>query len=264
MKVDVIISTYNRPDTLQRVLQGLDTQTLIANEVVIADDGSGPATAALIRKMQKEVCFPLTHVWQADQGFQLAKIRNKAIYQSTADYIIILDEDCIPNRFFINDHVQLAKSGFLFQGKRVLVGPKMSKDFTQKTANSFRRLIFAGLQNKISNAHHIFRISWLPAITSQRISGTRGCNMGFFRKDLLAVNGFNENFIGWGREDQEIVARLYKYGLKRKSHPFMAVCFHLWHPENLRQAINKNDEILQQALASDAFFTPNGIIKQRS
>ncbi len=82
-----------------------------------------------------------------------------------------------------------------------------------------------------------------------------------FKEDLLAVNGFNEDFLGWGREDTELIIRLYKYGLKRKEHPFMAICFHLWHPPQSRENLNKNDALVERALKSDEYFCSNGIIK---
>lgn len=85
--------------------------------------------------------------------------------------------------------------------------------------------------------------------------------MGFFREDLIAVNGFNEDFVGWGREDSELAARLYKYGLVRKNHPFRALCFHLWHEENDRSGLEKNEKILGDVLARPEYRCKNGISK---
>ncbi|MDY0221981.1 MAG: galactosyltransferase-related protein, partial [Desulfobacterium sp.] len=82
---------------------------------------------------------------------------------------------------------------------------------------------------------------------------------GFFREDLFAVNGFNQDFKGWGREDSELVARLYNYGLRRREHPFMAVCFHLWHLENDRENFMKNDALLNETILSGEYFCKNGL-----
>ncbi len=90
----------------------------------------------------------------------------------------------------------------------------------------------------------------------------KGCNMGFYKDDLLAVNGFNEDFIGWGREDSEIAIRLFKYGLKRKVHPFMAVCFHLWHKENPKNNVEANDKLLSETLSGNSYWCINGIQKK--
>jgi hypothetical protein len=86
--------------------------------------------------------------------------------------------------------------------------------------------------------------------------------MGFFRSDLYAVNGFNEDFVGWGREDSELAVRLFRYGLRRKSHPFMSICFHLWHPENDRERLPVNDELLDQAKRISGYACNNGLVKK--
>ena len=86
--------------------------------------------------------------------------------------------------------------------------------------------------------------------------------MGFFRDDLLAVNGFNQDFVGWGREDSELARRLFAYGLKRKGHPFMAICFHLWHEENKRDRLVINDELLRTAVRKDGYICNNGLVQK--
>ena len=86
--------------------------------------------------------------------------------------------------------------------------------------------------------------------------------MGLFKKDIVAVNGFNLDFVGWGREDSELAVRLYHYGLKRKDHPFMAVCFHLWHDENSRERLSVNDQLLKKAMDSNDYFCPNGLVQR--
>jgi glycosyltransferase involved in cell wall biosynthesis len=264
MKATVIVPTYNRPDALEKVLCGLNHQTRLADEVIVADDGSGPETKLLLNALQKTVAYPLRHVWQADDGFRLSMIRNQAILQATGQYIILLDGDCVPNRFFVTDHLRLAKKGYFFQGKRVLVGQRATPDFTCKTANCPKMWWPLVLERQVANAHHLLRIPWFPATTSKRLSGIRGCNMGLFREDLFTVNGFNEDFIGWGREDQEIVTRFYAYGLRRRNQPFMAICFHLWHPEQERSSLEENELKLEQTIKDGSYYIPNGLIKSGS
>jgi predicted glycosyltransferase involved in capsule biosynthesis len=86
--------------------------------------------------------------------------------------------------------------------------------------------------------------------------------MGFFKEDLLAVNGFNQDFIGWGREDSELALRLFNLGLRRRGHPFKAICFHLWHEENDRARMEINEGLLKQQLTSQQLVCKNGIITQ--
>lgn len=260
MNVSVIVTTYNRPRALVKVLDGLVHQTRAVNEVIVADDGSDQETAVAIENVRATVAYPLLHVWHEDEGFRAARIRNAAIKQSTGDYIVLLDGDCIPNRHFVSDHLRLAKRGCFFQGKRVLVAQKDSVQFDWPDANAPRTLVKMMLWGGLGNAHHLLRFAWLPKMASPGLSGTRSCNMGLFKSDLVAVNGFNEAFVGWGREDSELVARLYSYGLKRNVHAFMAICFHLWHPENSRQRLAHNDEMLERAISANDYFTPQGLV----
>jgi glycosyltransferase involved in cell wall biosynthesis len=262
MKVSVIVTTYNQPNSLEKVLHGLNYQSRIANEVIVADDGSEQETAMAIKKIGAAVPYPLLHVWHEDQGFRAAKIRNDAIRRSSGEYIVLLDGDCIPNRHFVKDHIRLARRGSFFQGKRVLVEKTAAGAFEWQHANSPRTLLKHMFSGSLGNAHHLLRCSWYPLLNSPGLSGTRSCNMGLFKSDLFAVNGFNEDFVGWGREDSELVARLYNYGLRRNVHPFMAICFHLWHAENSRDELVRNDEMLRKALLSNGYYARRGLAER--
>jgi len=237
-------------------------QTRLPDEVIIADDGSGDDIAQVATGFLEIAPFPVFHVWHEDKGFRAAKIRNEAIKKATGEYIVILDGDCIPNRHFMYDHMALAEEGFFVQGKRVLLSEKVSTFFTAQNANSFLYLSRLVFSNSVSNSHHLLRIPFFPPVRSTKLRGTKSCNMGFYRKDMLAVNGFNEEFIGWGREDSELAARLFNYGVKRKEHPFVAICFHLWHPPYPVDTLVVNDVILQRTINGRGYFCVNGIIKK--
>ncbi|MBN1849833.1 MAG: glycosyltransferase family 2 protein [Deltaproteobacteria bacterium] len=261
MRTSLIITTYNRPDALIKVLESVKIQTRFPDELIIADDGSGTETSKAIVEALSGAPFPYEHVWQEDLGFRAARIRNQAIKKSTGDYIILLDGDCIIPKKFIMDHIQLANEGFFFQGKRIVITQAFTPYFNCDHANAVSKLIPLFFSKKISNAHHLIRIPWFPGITSRDLKGIKTCNMGFFKKDMVAVNGFNEDFIGWGREDSELAIRFFHYGLKRKSHPFMAVCFHLWHCEQNRNMLQVNDDLLERSKASNEYFCTNGLEK---
>lgn len=257
MKLSVIITTYNRPDALRRVLEGLQAQTRRPDEVVIADDGSGPATRRLIEEQQSRGAFPLHHVWQPDQGFRAARCRNRAIAASSGDYLVLLDGDCIPAPSFIADHLRFKQAGCFFQGKRVLVGRKLSATFSIHTIqNGLWRHVLRGA---LGNWHHIVHLPCWPVSATSRLTGIRSCNMGLFRQDIYAVNGFNEDFQGWGREDSELAVRLFKYGLQRREHPFGAICFHLWHAAQDRSHLPGNDKLLKQSMDAPHHACLNGI-----
>ena len=259
IKVSLIITTYNSPDFLRKVLDSILIQSRMPHEVIIADDGSGDETAAVVRSFAGTAPFAVRHVWQQNKGFRAARIRNKSIMESSGDYIVLLDGDCVVNRHFIEDHCRLARHGCFIQGKRVLVGRDATGSFDRDTANSTGRLLKKGLSRGISQIHHLIRFPHDLSITNRNLRGTKSCNMSFFRKDILAVNGFNEDYIGWGQEDSDLACRFFNLGLAKKVHPFMAICFHLWHPSN--KGFNGNMHRLRAAMSSETFFCSNGIRK---
>jgi len=114
--ISVIISTYNSPEWLKKVLWGYNAQNYRMFEVLIADDGSSQDTLDMIEEMKKEVFFSITHVWHPDNGFQKTIILNKAILASTTNYIIMSDGDCIPRPDFVETHVKYREEGFFLSG----------------------------------------------------------------------------------------------------------------------------------------------------
>lgn len=259
MKISVIVTTYNRPGALEQVIEGLLSQTVLPHEIIIADDGSGKETKERISLFLERSTPKVIHVWQKDKGFRAARSRNKAILAATGDYLVLLDGDCIPHIRFIEDHSDLAEPGSFFQGKRVLVNEKAESAFSFPDTISFFRLAGLALTGSLSNAHHIFHLPFFPCYEKKGLSGIRSCNMGIFRADAVAVNGFNHDFEGWGREDTEFVIRLFRYGLKRRENPFRAICYHLWHRENPRDQLKKNDQRLEIIKTQTGFYCDNGL-----
>jgi glycosyltransferase involved in cell wall biosynthesis len=261
LRLSVIVTTYNNPSFLKKVLEGFFIQTRPPDEVLVADDGSGKDTRQLIEEFARKASFPVVHVWQEDKGFRLARIRNQAIEKSSGDYIIVLDGDCVINRYFVADHEFLAEKGCFIQGKRVLVKKGAVSSFDCHFANSFTKLLRMALTGSLSNIHHLIRLPVSFTMKDRKLKGIKGCNMSFFRKDIEAVNGYNENFVGWGNEDSELACRFFKYGLTKKVHLFMAVCFHLWHTTS-KQVSNGNRQLLLETSASTGYYCRNGLFKK--
>lgn len=259
----LLISTYNWPEALRLVLESVLRQTRLPDEVLIADDGSGEETRALIADFQRAFPCPLIHVRQEDEGFRKCLIWNKAIARTRCEYIVQIDGDCILSKKFIEDHIDAARAGTFFCGSRTLV----SRGLTAKILGG--RAGMPGVFSRgVGNRINALRVPALSRFLRERYRArepyiSKGCNMGFWKKDLLAINGYNEDIQGWGREDAEIEVRLMKLGVKRCSLKFRAVQFHLFHEENDRSRDAKNIEILNRALASPEYRTPNGIVKGR-
>jgi glycosyltransferase involved in cell wall biosynthesis len=261
LRVSVIITTYNNPLFLRKVLNGFFSQKKAPDEIIIADDGSGKDTASIINGFSSMASYPVFHVWQKHNGFRAAKIRNEAIKKSSGDYIILLDGDCVVNRHFISDHLSLAENGCFIQGKRVHVNKNSVPVFDHKYANSRSTLITMALTGKISNIHHLIRLPYHLYIKNKNLKGIKSCNMSFFKRDVMAINGFSEDFIGWGNEDSDLACRFFKYGLLKKVHQFMAICFHLWHPTN-KTVSSVNKQLLSTTITSDEYFCKNGLFKK--
>jgi len=245
LKASLIITTYNRPDALEEVLKSIERQSLKPHEVIIADDGSSYETGKLIKDYREFSKLDIHHVWHEDKGFRLALSRNRAILRSTGNYIILIDGDMILEHDFIFDHVTNAKAGFFCQGSRLL----LSEDLTAEILKG-QNIDFHIFSPGISNKKHLFKSKILSSFFANRsknnLRGIKTCNMSFFKDDCLQINGFNNDFIGWGREDTEFVVRLFNSGVKRRNLKFCAIQFHLWHPLNDRKSLSLMNHYLQR------------------
>ena len=257
MRVSLIITTYNRPEALILALMSTENQTIVPEEVVIADDGSNVETKEIIAKFQKDSRLNIIHSWQGDNGFRAAKSRNKAIAKSSGDYIVLIDGDVILHPKFVHDHVKNAKVGYFIQGSRVLFNQNTSKQIIISKIISFS-FFSRGTQNR-KNALYSNFLSIIFSTNKNSIRGTKCCNIAFFKQDCINVNGFNNEFEGWGREDSEFVVRLLNAGLNRKNVRFNAIQYHLWHKESNRKSLDLNNQLLQNSIENKLKVCKKGI-----
>jgi len=257
MYVSLIITTYNRPDALLLVLRSIELQTLTPHEVIIADDGSGDDTKDTILVFKKTSDLNVIHSWQKDNGFRAAKSRNKAIAKSSSDYIILIDGDMILHPEFIKDHLNNAEPGYFIQGIRVLLTENATKDALRDMNINFS-FFSQGIQNRKNTIHSNF-LSKLFSKKKNYLRGIKTCNMSFFKKDCININGFNNDFEGWGKEDSEFIVRLLNSGINRKNLRFNALQFHLWHNENTRASLKQNEIIFKNAIDNNIKWCENGI-----
>ena len=257
MKTSLVITTYNRPEALLLVLKSTQLQSHLPSEVIIADDGSNKNTKKAIDEFKKKSSLNIYHSWQEDKGFRAAQSRNKAIARSNGDYIIVIDGDMILHPEFIRDHAINSELGCFVQGGRVLLShSKTSKMIENQKINlSFTDF---GLKNR-KNSIHSSLLSRYLSIKKNYLKGIKTCNLAFFKKDCIAINGFNNDFEGWGREDSEFSLRLMNSGIERKTLKFNAIQFHLWHHESSKNSLKINDEIMQKTINKNLSWCENGI-----
>jgi glycosyltransferase involved in cell wall biosynthesis len=259
MRVSLIITTYNRPDALLLVLRSIEEQRTLPYEVIIADDGSTNHTKEVVTSFQEKSDIRVIHSWQEDNGFRAAKSRNKAISQSNSDYIVLIDGDVILHPEFINDHINNAQPSYFVQGSRVLLTENKTKQALDQQKINFS-LLSNGLQNR-KNAIHSNSLSRLFSNKKNTLRGIKSCNLAFFKQDFISVNGFNNEFEGWGREDSEFIMRLLNRGINRKNIRFNAIQFHLWHNKNTRNSLEKNEAILQNTINNQIKWCDSGLKK---
>lgn len=265
MKIAVIITTYNRPSALAAVLLALQNQSLKNFEVLVADDGSTSETASLIHTLQAQLSYKLQHIWQKDEGFQAAKIRNKAVAATNSDYLIFIDGDCIPQPNFINKHMSLAESAWLVAGNRILLNSRFTNQVLTTQQNIYNKSLWYWLANRISgNCNRILPLLSLSngkwrKLKSKKWRGIKTCNLGLWRKDFITVNGFDENYSGWGYEDSDLVIRLIRSGIRCKSGKFATAVLHLWHKEHDRSNTDTNYQRLMAIENSSNILATTGI-----
>lgn len=258
MTSSLIITTYNWPEALARVLESVMSQSVTPDEIIIADDGSTQETKEVIRHYQGRSSIPIVHSWQEDNGFRLSRSRNKAISAAKMDYIIMIDGDMILHHKFFADHLKHAEKGFFITGKRV----KLSAELSQKQFKSPKPLtLFSrGLSRGRENA---LRLAWQPKLMSKTqtnsVEGIHGCNLAFWKADVLTVNGFNTQFEGWGPEDKEFALRMINSGVKRKRLKYAGIAFHIYHDESPKTLLEANRAIFEDIQINRARWCPLGI-----
>jgi GT2 family glycosyltransferase len=261
MSCTLIITTYNSRSSLELVILSSLKQTLPPLEIIIADDGSKKDTKKLIEAFKEQSSIPIIHSYHEDKGFRVSKARNQAISMANGDYIVLVDGDMILHKDFIYDHYSFSKPGFFVQGIRAKLSSEKAKEVLK-----LKKIDFNYFENGIKNKRNSVRSSILSFIFSgtkllNRLKMLQTCNMAFFKKDCIKVNGFNEDFVGWGREDSEFGARLLNIGCKRRDLKFKAIGYHIHHEGVSREMLDKNNKIFLNTIHKKLDWCSNGIDK---
>jgi glycosyltransferase involved in cell wall biosynthesis len=263
--ISVIVTTYNREDALAAVLRSLGRQTDPDFEVIVADDGSGPGTAALIEASKAAIGHRVEHVWHEDKGFRAGEIRNRAILAARGDYIVFLDGDCIARPDFVAMHRRLAEPGVFVTGNRIL----LSRDLTAKVLSEGKApetwgcgtWIAERFRGGVNRLSALIRLPLGPLrrLRRKQWRGARSCNLAIWRHDLMTVDGYDADYSGWGKEDSDIVVRLLRAGVARKDGNFATGVIHLWHAEADRAALPENERKLAQIIEGEDVRAKRGL-----
>lgn len=236
----LVVTTHERPEALERVLAAVLDQQRPPDELIVADDGSGAATAALVARHASVAHYPVRHVWQPHAGFRAGRIRNAAIASTDCDYVVLLDGDMVVHPAFLVDHLALARRGYYSQGVRILLDPAASRSLLQ-AGSALPAPWSSGLG--LVRRCYALRAPRLAAglrRAANRLVAIKSCNLAAWRADLETVNGFDEAMAGWGAEDKELCARLDNAGVRRQTLLFAALAWHLAHPPASRAGAAAN------------------------
>ena len=261
LKTSLIITTYNWPEALLLVLKSVEEQSIRPDEVVIADDGSKEETTNIIKKFSQKTKLNIIHSWQEDIGYRLSMSRNKAIRKSRGEYIVMIDGDMILHPNFIEDHINFARQGAFVQGVRAKISDSKSKEILKNHSILFKQFDVSLKSKRYSIRNKLLSFLFSGKKYFNKLNMFLGCNMAFFRKDCLNINGFNEDFIGWGRDDSEFGARMLHSGLDRRDLRFSAVAYHIHHEGNSRAMLERNHQIYLDILKRKIIRCENGIDK---
>ncbi|MGA0084543.1 MAG: glycosyltransferase family 2 protein [Steroidobacteraceae bacterium] len=239
MRVGLIITTYEWPRALASVLRSVRAQRRPPNELIIADDGSGIDTRLEVAAFARQVHYPVHYVRQEHQGFRLARLRNLALATAHAEYLVFIDGDMVLHPEFLADHCRAARPDFYLQGARIPLDKEATQAVIQGASppGVFGR---GAIGRRRLHAIHSPILQPLLGGLGRRILAIKGCNQGFWRQDLLKINGYDEAFTGWGSEDKDLCWRLELAGVQRQGLLAGGIAYHLNHPPAARDqaAIN--------------------------
>ena len=270
MKTAFVVLTYNRPDTLLKVLEGLAAQCGAQHELIIADDGSKAEAAQAWQQALPRFNCPVKHVWHPDVGFTAARARNLGVAATQADYVVFMDGDCIPNPRFVAAHQALATPGYFVNGSRVLLSESLTNQILAHTQSVQQARLWDWvrwrLKGDVNKLLHLLYWPSAPWRTEQhfRWKKIRSCNFGLWREDFERVNGFDESFQGWGHEDADLVLRLHNAGLRRKNGFLATEVYHLWHKENSRHNEEANRRELELRMNTQQVRAQLGVMDKQN
>ena len=266
MKTSIIICFYKRLQYIKCCLDSIRGQSDNFDEVVICDDGSGESCVHQLKKIITDYDFPIIHVSHPKKGFRPATARNNGIRHSSADYLIFLDCDFIVLPGTIKSHIDASKPGrFLGGFCKYLDEERTNKIFEEGVSDNLLEDLYRSLpeepiikDHRRFIRHRFFLKLGLANAKKQRLSS----HFSIHRKDIERVNGYDENFVGWGGEDEDLAIRLAASGLEGKSIMRKARILHLYHPKELGDKHWKEGSNVEYLKRKNIpFFCENGLNK---
>ena len=235
--ISLIILFYERLKHLKCCLDSLQFCSKDFDEVIITDDGSSEFTVNKVKNILSGYDFPIKHVWQPKKGFRAAAARNNGIRHAKGDYLIFFDCDFLVLPQTVKSHIKASKRGRFVAGScKYLTENQSTKILNSTISQSLIEKLYQQLpEQEIIKEHHryikrsiLIRLG-LANVRKQSLGG----HLSIHRKDIEHVNGYDENYVGWGGEDEDLGIRLVKAGVYCKSAIPYAKVLHIWHPKEI-------------------------------
>jgi glycosyltransferase involved in cell wall biosynthesis len=259
--VSVVMSTWERPEHLALALAGYLRQTGgVEFELLVADDGSGPETAAVVRRFAERAPFPVQHVWQPHDGYRRAAILNRAVERASGEQVLYTDGDCVPSADLVAVHRREREPGKLLIGGYIRIQPEIGDGADEDWVARGEHERLLGRRERSALLRRHLRNLWQIRTRRRRRPHNLGLNMSLARADLLRVNGYDENYRGWGNEDGDLRERLKRTGVWPKSIWTRAVVFHLDHPPDSTR--NDRANLAYSRRSDIPIFAERGIVKR--
>lgn len=232
-EIAILVSSFERPRHLRRVLASIAAQRGVtgALEVIVTDDGSRDETHRLIRQFAASVNFPVRFTTHPHEGFHIARCRNEGVQLTDAPYLLFLDGDCVIPPDHVRIHLDRRQSGYCFAGYPIHINQAISEQITEDDVRSGAYLQRASSLNRLKMRWRHVRAILYTLLRSPTRPKLLGGNLGIARADYERVNGYDENFRGWGCEDDDLRFRLRDAGIHVASIAWWTHTYHLWHPK---------------------------------
>ena len=233
----IIICFYERLQHLRYCLDSLNFSLGDFDEVVISDDGSSPETVEKLKKLISNYPFPIHHVWQEKKGFRVAAARNNGIRNAKGDYLIFFDCDFLILPSTIKEHTQRAQPGRFVAGNcKYLSEQKTENIFNESLQSVNLEELYNSIPiGNLKKEHRKFltRTFFIKLHLMSPRKQSLGGHFSIHRKDIEKINGYDENYVGWGGEDEDLGIRLVKAGIYCKSAITQAKIIHMWHKKEI-------------------------------
>ncbi|HEV8511966.1 MAG TPA: glycosyltransferase [Cyclobacteriaceae bacterium] len=264
-EASVIISYYKNLQNLEIILLALNKQTAKGSfEVIVSEDDDAKETIDFINQQRSMLSYPLLHVSQADEGFRKCKALNASVVRATTDFIIFIDGDCVPHKKLVKEYIKAKRAGRILYGRRVMLNERISSQLLKNkklSSLNFFNLLISGCKRVEEGLYLKIIPQYFKKKDSARLLG---CNMGIFKSDLVAINGFDEDYVApGGGEDTDIEWRLEALkSIEFYSMKYRAIVYHLYHIERFSTAMEiKTRAIVDRKIQLGFFICKNGIEK---